>query len=163
MPLLMNLRNILKMAIFSPECILKCLWKHNSIRNRTSRASQPQKSVTFQPHPGGRPRSPWWTCGGIGKQQQQQHNSIITSWSVDPVVVIHNTGNLALQTWTPVGHIKYLRYQQNMETWDVSCHHILDAVPQTRDNSDEHQQTKISEYVLRLQLVMLNIYCEFRN
>jgi len=82
---------------------------------------------------------------------------------VDPVVVIHNTGNLVLQTWTPVGHTAYFMYQQNMETWDVLCHHILGASTYERDNSDEHQQTKNSEYVLIVQVVMLNIYCEFRN
>jgi hypothetical protein len=63
------------------------------------------------------------------------------------VVVTYNTGNLVLQSWTPVGHTEYFMYQQNMETWDELCHRILGAATYERYDSDEHQQTKNSEYV----------------
>jgi hypothetical protein len=38
--------------------------------NRASWASQPQKPVTLQPQPAGRPCSPRWTCGGIGLKKK---------------------------------------------------------------------------------------------
>ena len=41
-------------------------------RNCASRASQPQKSVTLPPQPGGGPRKFVWTCGGIRKKQKNK-------------------------------------------------------------------------------------------
>ena len=39
-------------------------------RSRSSWASQPQKSATLSPQPGGKPRKFVRTCGGIGKEKK---------------------------------------------------------------------------------------------
>ena len=41
-------------------------------RNCASWASQPQKSVTLPPQPGGGPRKFVWTCGGIRKRKKEK-------------------------------------------------------------------------------------------
>ena len=40
-------------------------------RSRASWASQPQKSATLSPQPGGKPRTFIRTCGGIGKKKKK--------------------------------------------------------------------------------------------
>jgi hypothetical protein len=73
----LGLRSLLILHIHIPSTSLgQC--------NRASQASQPQKSVLLQPQPGGVPRSPWPTCGGIGLKKKNTQGLVATRWP--PVV-----------------------------------------------------------------------------
>jgi len=43
-------------------------------RPRASWASQPQKSATLSPQPGGKTTKFIWTCGGIGEKKNSQRS-----------------------------------------------------------------------------------------
>ena len=60
-------------------------------RNCASWASQPQKSVTLPPQPGGGPRKFVWTCGGIRKKKSvrgSERSLDYGAWNVVTVFTI---------------------------------------------------------------------------